>query len=299
MFCVRLNVEPSDRKYQEVAVGIDPGSKKEAFTVMAEARTFLNIQADAVTWVSDKVKTRREMRRTRRGRKLPHRKNRKNRARSNLPPSTKARWQWKLRVLNWLRKMFFITNVVVEDVAAITKKGKRRWNASFSPLEVGKQWFYDHIWDFAELHKVRGWETAEMRNALGLPKTKKKLANVFSAHCVDSWVLANSVFGSMSAPENERMLLVTPLKLHRRQLHRLQPEKGGKRKPYGGTRSEGFKRGSIVQHTKHGITYVGGTLKGRISLHSQSTGRRLCQNAKPTETKFLAYSTWRTVLAPA
>jgi len=33
VYCVRLNVEPSDRKTQDIAVGIDPGSKREGFTV--------------------------------------------------------------------------------------------------------------------------------------------------------------------------------------------------------------------------------------------------------------------------
>ena len=53
IFCVRLNTEPKDRQTQKIAVGIDPGSKKEAFTVKSEIHTYLNIQADAVTWVKD------------------------------------------------------------------------------------------------------------------------------------------------------------------------------------------------------------------------------------------------------
>ena len=31
IFCVRLNIEPSGRHKQEIAVGVDPGSKKEGF----------------------------------------------------------------------------------------------------------------------------------------------------------------------------------------------------------------------------------------------------------------------------
>ena len=31
IYCIRLNKEPSDRETQEIAVGIDPGSKKEGF----------------------------------------------------------------------------------------------------------------------------------------------------------------------------------------------------------------------------------------------------------------------------
>lgn len=62
VFCVRLNVE-SGNKLQDIALGIDPGSKKESFTVKSAAHTYLNVQADAVTWVKDHVETRRMMRR--------------------------------------------------------------------------------------------------------------------------------------------------------------------------------------------------------------------------------------------
>ncbi len=56
---------------QPIAVGIDPGSKKEAYTVQSHSHTLLNIQADAVTWVKIHTTTRRQMRRARRYRKTP------------------------------------------------------------------------------------------------------------------------------------------------------------------------------------------------------------------------------------
>jgi hypothetical protein len=40
--------------------------------------------------------------------------------------------------------MFPITMFVVEDIATATK-GQRKWDASFSPLEVGKTWFYEEL----------------------------------------------------------------------------------------------------------------------------------------------------------
>jgi hypothetical protein len=277
---------------QPIAVGVDPGSKKEGFTVKSESHTYLNIQADAVTWVKDAVKTRREMRRGRRFRKTPCRQNRKNRARGGLTPSTKARWQWKLRVCRWLAKLFPISRFIVEDIKAPTK-GQRRWDVMFSPLEVGKKWFYEELSKISPVDLKQGYETKELRDNLGLKKTNKKLADVFEAHCVDSWVLANWHVGGHDAPDNKRMLLVTPLRFHRRQLHRLQPAKGGERSPYGGTRSLGFKRGSLAKHPKYGLVYIGGTTGGKISLHNIETGKRICHNAKPMETKFLAFNTWR------
>ena len=268
VFCVRLNREPSGCITQPIAVGIDPGSKKEGFTVKSEAHTYLNVQADAVTWVKDAVKTRRQMRHTRRSRKTPCRQNRQNRARGGLPPSTRARWGWKLRLVRWMLKLYPVAQFVVEDIKAVTKKGQRRWNRSFSPLEVGKQWFYTELRKLARLETLQGWETAELRTSLGLKKTSNKMAEVFTAHCVDSWVLANWWTGGHTVPDSTRLICVNPLRFHRRQLHALQPAAGGVRRSYGGTRSLGFKRGALVKHPAYGVVYVGGSSAQRISLHA-------------------------------
>lgn len=297
VFCVRLNVEPSGGNLQAIAAGIDPGSKKEGVTVKSRAHTYLNIQADAVTWVKEHLTRRRQMRRARRYRKTPCRKPRANRARGGIPPSTKARWQWKLRLARWLCRLFPITVFVVEDIKAGTK-GQRRWDAAFSPLQVGKEWFYGELDKLAEVVTKPGWETRRLRDALGLKKIGRKTAKVFEAHCVDSWVLANGWTGGHLKPDNTRLLCVMPLRVHRRQLHRLEPAKGGRRPPYGGTWSLGFRRGSLVKHPRWGLAYVGGHLNGRISLHRLTDGKRLCQNAKPSECKFLAYNSWRTRLLP-
>jgi hypothetical protein len=292
IFCVRLNVDSSDNILEPMVCGIDPGSKKEAFTVKSESHTYLNIQADAVTWVKDAVKTRREMRKGRRFRKTPCRKPRFNRAYGSLSPSTKARWQWKLRIAKWLSQMFPIAQFVVEEIKARTK-GKRKWDVSFSPLEVGKKWFYRELEQIAPVELKMGWETKELRVAHGLSKESDKTSGRFSAHCVDSWVLANWFVGGHTQPDNEKILFVIPMQFHRRQLHALQA-KGGIRRLYGGTRSMGFKRGSLVKHPKYGVCYVGGASNGFISLHSLASGKRLTQNAKPQECKHLTYASFRT-----
>jgi hypothetical protein len=95
------------------------------------------------------------------------------------------------------------------------------------------------------------------------------------------------------------MLKLIPLQFSRRQLHKFNYQKGAKRPLYGGTRSLGFKRGSLVKHVTHGLSYIGGTSKGRVSLHDIETGKRICQNARVEDIKFLAYNSWRTVLLPA
>jgi hypothetical protein len=260
VFCVRLNVEPSNRNYQPIAVGVDPGSKREGFTVKSKSHTYLNVQTHAVDWVKDHVEVRRNMRRARRFRNTPCRQNRGLRLvnKQKLPPSTKARWQWKLRVCRWLTSMFRVATFVVEDIKAKTWKNGRKWNVMFSPLEVGKQWFYSQVQQIASLETKSGLDTYSMRQELGLKKSKNKLDNKFGAHCVDSWVLANSVVTGHNKPDNTTLIELVPLEFHRRQLHRLQHSCGHVRSRYGGTMSAGLKRGSIVKHPKYGFSYVGG-----------------------------------------
>lgn len=306
IFCVRLNVEPLSHNYQPIAVGIDPGSKREGFTVKSRSHTYLNIQTQAIDWVKDHVEVRRNMRRARRFRNTPCRQNRANRLvnKTRIPPSTKARWQWKLRVANWLINMFPISAFVVEDIKARTWKNGRKWNVSFSPLEVGKHCFYSELRKIAHLETKSGNDTYELRQTLGLKKSKQKLSKKFEAHCVDSWVLANGYVGGHIQPDNTKLIEVIPLESHRRQLHRLQHSAGHIRTRYGGTLSAGFKRGSIVKHLKYGFCYVGGWQESptkkdphrkTISLHSLNTGKRLTQNAVPTDCKFLSYNSWRSV----
>ena len=243
------------------------------------------------------------MRRTRRSRNTPYRQPRWNRLRNKvkLAPSTKARWQWKLRIANWLSKIYPITVFVVEDIKATSWGGK--WGKTFSPLQVGKDWFYSQLEKLAPVKLLQGHETAELRNQLDLKKSKDKMAEKFSAHCVDSFTLAYSAVGGKAKPKNRDLLIVTPLRFHRRQLHRLEHAAGHVRSRYGGTISAGFKRGSIVKHPKWGLTYIGGEMvkptkkqpnRKVISLHSIETGKRLTQSVNPKDVQFLTYNTWRT-----
>jgi RRXRR protein len=296
VFYIKL-VHRANGDTQPVAVGIDPGSKKEGFTVKSPTATYLNVQTDAVTWVKDAVETRRNLRHSRRNRNTPCRQNRSNRAIGGISPSTKARFGWKVRIASWLSKLYPVSRFVVEDIKAHCFGG-RRWNKSFSPLQVGKKYFYNELGKIAPVDTLQGYETFELRNQMGLVKSKQKMSSVFEAHCVDSWVLANYYVGGHTVPDNKEMLLITPMQFSRRQLHVQNPTKGDIRKQYGGTRSLGFKRGSWVKHPKYGLCFVGGTSKGRISLHDLSTGKRLTQKAKSQDIAFLHFSSWRTALPP-
>lgn len=288
VFCIRLNYATEDEYTQDIVVGVDPGSKKEGFTVKSEKHTYLNVQADAHSKVGKKVEKRRELRRGRRSRKCPNRKHRTNRLanRARIPAGTRARWDWKLRILNWLSKLYPITHVCVEDIKARTIAHAKKWNTSFSPLEVGKQWFYAEVQQRWNLRTLQGWETKEIREKLGLRKSSKKLAETFEAHRVDSWCLAYQMVGGESSPDNTHIFCLSPIPIRRRELHRQNPQKGGNRPRYGGTTFNGLVKNTLVRHIKHGLTRISGFSKRGISLYSLA-GKRLCQNAKIADFKVL------------
>ena len=290
VFCVRLNVEPSDRYFQEIVVGVDPGSKKEGFTVKSEAHTYFNIQADAHRGVGKKVQKRAILRRGRRSRKCPNRKHKQHNLSNTerVPAGTRARWEWKLRILQWLSKLYPVTHVCVEDIKARTIPSAKKWNQSFSPLEVGKQWFYTEIRKRWALRTLQGWQTKEIRALLGLKKSSKKLAETFDAHCVDSWCLAYHTLGSSDVPDNTDIFCIAPIPIRRRELHRQNPQKGGKRPRYGGTvLRDGLIKNTLIKHVNHGLTRLAGiNAKGLFSIYSLD-GKRLTTGAKRTDFRVL------------
>lgn len=276
IYCIRLNKEPSDREIQEICVGVDPGSKKEGFTVKSEAHTYLNIQADAQSNVGKKVAKRREKRRSRRSRKCPNRKQKKHNLsnRNRIPAGTRARWHWKLRILEWLSKLYPVTHVCVEDIKARTKKYQKRWNQSFSPLEVGKQWFYTEIEKRWQLFTRSGHETKAIRDRLGLKKSKDKKAETFDVHCVDSWCLAYHVLRGDPIVDTTDIFCISPIPIQRRSLHREVPKKGGIRSRYGGTRCLGYTKGTLVKSIQWGLCWISGHQNGKINLTQMTTGKQ-------------------------
>lgn len=295
-------LDRTDGDVQPIAVGIDPGSKMEAYTVKSEKRTFLNIQAYAVNAkaIKKKLETRKVARRDRRRRKTPCRACRINRAKKKdwVPPSTLARWQQKYNTVVWLKRFFPILCVIVEDIKAKTIKGQnkktKRWNNNFSPIQCGKNWFYHKLSVLnLKLVKVEGFQTYEMRKIMGLYKTTNKMATVFGAHCVDSWTLANYWVGGHVKPDLEAMVIIKPMAICRRQLFNINTSKKGFRQRYGGSDSLGVRKGTLVLHFKYNYCFVGGTNgKDRVSLHATLSGSRLAQNAKISDLKLVAHTPW-------
>jgi hypothetical protein len=288
---------------QPLVVGIDPGSKFEGFSVVGTKATVLNLMVEAPVHVKAAVQTRRTLRRARRFRlwRRPCRTQNRLAGQHRLPPSTRSRWEAKARIVRRLLAILPLTEVVVEDVQAQTRPGpSRKWNASFSPVQVGKAHLHGLLRGMGLiLHLREGWQTQQLRAQFGLKKTSQKDHQTFSSHAVDAWVLAACVSGA-EAPTCTRLWYVVPVQLHRRQLHRLQADHGGVRKPYGGTRSLGFRRGTLVRHARYGRCTIGGCdrERGRLSLHAYRTNQRLTQAATPADCQVRTVLAFRSWLVP-
>jgi RRXRR protein len=288
---------------QRLVVGVDPSSKFEGFSVVGRTETVCNLMAEAPIHVKEAVQTRRMMRRARRFRlwRRPCRSQNRLRGDHRLPPSTRSRWEAKARIVRQLLSILPLTDASVENVQAVTRPGKRtRWNTSFSPVQVGKEHLYQLLKNMGlAVHLHPGYITKQLRDHYGLSKTHRKDRRDFSSHAVDAWVLAATVSGA-TAPTCQRLWYVIPTRLHRRQLHRLQAEPRGIRKPFGGTLSLGYKRGALVRHPRYALCTIGGCDRGmqRLSLHAYRTNKRLTQAAKPEECQRLTPLAFRSWLLP-
>jgi hypothetical protein len=297
LFYVQLTYEQKPDN-QPLVVGIDPGSKFEGYSVVGTKETVLSLMAQAPDHVKDAVETRRTMRRARRYRKWRRPKRFGNRlgGKKRIPPSTRARWEAKARIIVQLLKILPLTDVVVEDVCAETRKGRgRKWNGLFSLVQVGKEHFYKLLSKMGlTLHLCRGHQTKELREKYGLKKTKSKSKRSFDSHAVDGWVMAASLSGA-EKPTCTRLWYIVGAVLHRRQIYRLQASKGGERKPYGTTRSLGLKRGTIVRHPTYGLCTIGGfdRKKHTISLHAYRTNKRLTQAGRVKDCRVLTWVAFR------
>jgi hypothetical protein len=150
------------------------------------------------------------------------------------------------------------------------------------------------------------WVSSSGSRAVSIPRCSghlsdsrrppQKAKECFESHTVDSWCLAASITGAKEPYTG--LYIWTLTRLHRRQLHRFEPDVGGIRKAYGGTRSMGLSRGTLVKSLKYGLCYTGGSSKGRVSLHRYKDGKRVTQGARAPDFRVLIAVHWRGTLLP-
>lgn len=294
IYYVQLIAAPSGEDTQSIVIGIDPGKKYSGIAAQsAKATLFLAHLVLPFKKVRERMESRRLMRRGRRGRRInrkiafnlrAHRQKRFNNRRANkLPPSIRANRQLELRVATELSRLYPVSGIVFEYVKAHGSK-------SFSPVMVGQKFMVQWLSQLAPTVTQEGWRTAQIRNRLGLVKTKNKAEQSPQSHAVDGIALAASQFVEYrkyhSVDEDGAIwsgtVDVTPAvfkvirrpPISRRQLHLTVPAKGGVRRKYGGTvtRHE-VRKGDLVRSPK-GVGYVSGDTEKQVSV-SDANWKRL------------------------
>lgn len=291
---VRLTSEPSGRATQPIAIGIDPGKSFSGIGVQSTKATLFTAHLRLpFKRVRERMESRAMMRRSRRSRRinrnLPfelrnHRQKRfDNRKQKKIPPSIKANRQLELRVVTEICKLYPISKIVFEYVKACTKPG-----SSFSPVMVAQKWMIAQLEKLASVRTLYGWQTATMRDHLGLSKSKDKAEQSPTSHAVDGIALAASEFieyrkyhnndsrggdwfGSVNITSAQFVVIHRP-PVSRRQLHLMVPAKGGYRRKYGGTVTRhGFRKGDLVIAEKKNVQSIGwvsGDTKNQVSISS-------------------------------
>lgn len=319
---VQLLFEPSGRNVQPIVIGIDPGKVYSGIGVQSSKATLLTAHLLLpFKRVKERMENRKMMRRARRGRRIDrsipfalraHREKRfNNRTQKKVPLSIRANRQLELRVVQELAKLFPVSEIVFEYVKASTKPG-----CSFSPVQVGQKWAIEQLSKIAQVHTLFGWQTAQIRERLGLFKSKDKSEQSPASHAVDGVALAASRFvqyksfeglrehghewvGSVQLTYSKFVVIARP-PFSRRQLHLMVPAKGGIRRKYGGSLTRhGFKKGDLVKATKAGQTvigYVSGDTEKQISV-SDFDWKRLGQYTA-TKVKLLRRNTGMLVDTP-
>jgi hypothetical protein len=283
VFCIQLVAEPSGRKTQDVVVGVDPGKLFTGVGVQTSKATLFTAHLVLpFKSITKKMTSRRQLRRTRRGRRInrkvtfkfrAHRQKRfSNRRHEKLPPSIRANKQLELRVVRELLKLFPISHIRYEVIKARTENGKGK---GFSPAMVGQKIMLQWLEELRPTITQQGWQTSILRQQLGLAKDKTdKSKQTPETHANDGIALAASHFmgfeqfhtantkghhwvGQVEVTSSP-FRVISRSNAYRRQLHFENPEKGGRRKRKGGTVTPfGFRSGDLVRASKAGTIVTG------------------------------------------
>ncbi|NMP24421.1 RRXRR domain-containing protein [Sulfobacillus harzensis] len=277
-FYLQLTHPTREEIPHDTVVGIDPGKLYSGVSVQTpQATLWMGHLVLPFPLVQKAMADRRQSRRFRRYRKTPHRPiHFLHRTGHKIPPSIKANRELEWRVLQELAKIYPITHVVYEVV-------KARGTQSFSPVMVGQQWQMNRLAERWPLEPRQGWETAQLRLALDLKKTRKKAERSPASHAVDGVALAASHFlhyvpfyekngdhgqrweGTCHVTEAPFAVIQRPL-FFRRALHFRNPLSHGRRKRKGGTITPwSIRKGDYVEAMKAGLT-----VRGYVSGYTQT-----------------------------
>jgi len=284
VFYVQLKIG-AENKRQDVVLGLDTGAKFDGVTIVSRKEILQTGMLELPKGTVRRMSQRRRQRRLRRYRKCRRRScrfNNRKRPAGWMAPSQKAKVDFRLRVVDELRRLYPVIVGVVEDVRF--NHYRKRWGKFFSTVEIGKMRLYDTLFEwFGEVTLIDGTDTAKLREEYRVKKSSNKGERSIYSHAIDALVISARKAG-LNVLRVYSFFVWKGYRYPRRQLHKFQFKKGGKRRREGGSMSlGGFRKGDIVLW-KDRLARVGGYMNGRVSLHSFDVeSMRFTQKANPDE----------------
>jgi len=275
IFQIQLT-QSSGNQLQDMALGVDPGSSFTGLAVQSKHETLVGLNLNLPRKeVSRRMSERAVLRRTRRGRRIKrnlpfklrnHRQKRfNNRRQSKIPPSILASKQLELRVIKELFAIYPISHVYVEML-------NKSYSPAFSRAAQGQNWLVSVLNQFTKVHLVKGYETSNTRQYLGLVKSKNKAEQSPTAHANDGVSLAARHFIRYTVSNltnsadwigevkvtNFNFLVLSRLGNRPRKMHDLTVNKGGRRDSYGGFEStHPYRNGDKVEYRTKKLHLIG------------------------------------------
>ena len=208
---VKLKQVPSGYHTDKLVLGVDTGTMFTGFSVVNKDNSF-NVEIEHTQRKEDKQYIKKKtaskkiyklLKRTR----LRHRECRFDNRTGNKVTYTENYYYQNIRNwIQWICKLYPITDIVIEDVASVHNKETK--NAGFSPIEQIKT----RLYDFCKRHATV-WVSKANPKVIRLfdknvdLKESDKAAKTFFAHCLDSHSLACLVLGE-HVPFDENILYI-------------------------------------------------------------------------------------------
>lgn len=193
---LKLKFKPKTTYTQPIALGIDPGSMFDGYSVISEDEdSHRNFQYNHQLPISKSLKSIMDKRITYRRNRRSRLRNRpmriENRTSNKINNTSNYYYQNRVNMINKILNLYPISSIAIEEVKFNHYRSNK--GRSFSNIEIGKNRLYNYITKELglRLYKVKGYQSKELRDTIfpNRVKNNDKSIRDFNSHCIDSFII--------------------------------------------------------------------------------------------------------------